>query len=106
MRVPSVTFSTCYELQQPRSYSSGVTSLLMRPDRQLWAFNAEVTASPGVAPLPCFHGWPTVATGALFVNPRVLLSPRHGLWALYEVGLLNSLVPQDYLRSLLKVFIS
>ena len=32
----------------------------MRLDRQLWAFNMEVTASPEIAPPPCFHGWPTV----------------------------------------------
>ena len=32
----------------------------MRQDCQLWAFNAEVTASPGIAPPPCSHSWPTV----------------------------------------------
>ena len=32
----------------------------MRPDRQLWAFNAEVTASPGIAPPLCPHGWATM----------------------------------------------
>ena len=54
---PSPTFC---ELQQPRWYCSGVISSLMQPDRQLWAFNMEVTASPGIAPLPWAHGWPTV----------------------------------------------
>ena len=52
--------STCCELQQPRWYCSGVTSSLMQPDRQLWAINAKVTASPGIDPPPCSHGWPTV----------------------------------------------
>ena len=32
----------------------------MQLDRQLWAFNVEVTASPGIAPPPCPYGWPTV----------------------------------------------
>ena len=53
-------YSTCCELQQPRWYCSGVIFSLMRPDRQLWAFNAEVTASPGIAPPPCSHGWSTM----------------------------------------------
>ena len=52
--------STCCELQQSRWYCSGVIFSLMRPDRQLWAFNVDVTASPGIAPPPCSHGWPTV----------------------------------------------
>ena len=26
----------------------------------MWAFNAEVTISPKVAPPPCSYGWPTV----------------------------------------------
>ena len=52
--------STCCELQQPRWYCSGVISSLMRPDRQLWAFNAELTASLGIAPPPYSHGWPIV----------------------------------------------
>ena len=30
----------------------------MRPDCQLRAFNAEVTASPRIAPPPCSNGWP------------------------------------------------
>ena len=87
-------------------------------------FNAEVTTSPGIAPPPCSHGWPTVlvlfflgmpweavfkgmlpfllmisvgrgqdcprryllAVWTLFVHLRVFLPPRHGPWALYEVG--------------------
>ena len=32
----------------------------MRLDRQLWAFNTEVTASPGITPPPCPHDWPTM----------------------------------------------
>ena len=32
----------------------------MRPACQLWAFNAEVTAPPGIAPPPRSHSWPTV----------------------------------------------
>ena len=123
VHVPSTTSSTCYELQQPRWYCSRVISSLMRPNHQLWAFNVEVTASPGIAPPPCSHGWPTVlvlflgmsweavfkgmppllltilvgqgqdcsrqyllAVWTLFVHPRALLPPRHGPWALYEVG--------------------
>ena len=30
----------------------------MRPDCQLLAFNAEVTASPRIVFLPCSYGWP------------------------------------------------
>ena len=52
--------STCYELQQIRWYYSGVISSLMRPDCQLRAFNAEVTASPRIAPPPSPHSCPTV----------------------------------------------
>ena len=50
--------STCCELQQTRWYYSKVVSSLMRPDCQLRAFNAEVTASPRIAPPPCSNGWP------------------------------------------------
>ena len=32
----------------------------MRPDCQLWAFNAEVTAFPGIAPPPHPHSWSTM----------------------------------------------
>ena len=45
--------STCCELQQTRWHYSGVISSLMRPDCQLRALNAEVTASPRIAPPPC-----------------------------------------------------
>ena len=72
--------STCCELQQTRWYCSEVISSLMRPDCQLRAFNAEVTASPRIAPPPCSHSWPTVLV-LLFGMPRrtvfegVTLSP-------------------------------
>ena len=52
--------STCCELQQPSWYCSGVISSLMRLDRQLWAFNADVIAFLRIAPPPCSHDWPTV----------------------------------------------
>ena len=42
--------STCCELQQTRWHYLGVIPSLMRPDCQLRAFNAEVTASPIIAP--------------------------------------------------------
>ena len=60
--------STCSELQQTKRYYSGVISSLMRPDCQLRAFNAEVTTSPRIAPLPCPHSWPTVLV-LLFRTP-------------------------------------
>ena len=60
VHIPSTTSLTCYELQQPRWYCSRVISSLMWPNHQLWAFNAEVTASPGIALPPYFYGWPTV----------------------------------------------
>ena len=41
--------STCCELQQTRWYYSRVISSLIWPNCQLWAFNAEVTASPRIA---------------------------------------------------------
>ena len=40
----------------------------MWPDYQLQAFNAEVTASPRIAPPPCPHSWPTVLV-LLFRTP-------------------------------------
>ena len=61
--------STCCELQQTRWYCSGAISSLMRPDCQLRAFNAEVTASPRIAPSPRPHSWPTVLV-LLFGTPR------------------------------------
>ena len=51
---------TCCELQQTRWYYLGVIPSLMWPDCQLRAFNAKVTASPRIAPLPCSYGYPTV----------------------------------------------
>ena len=51
---------TCCELQQTRWYCSGVISSLMWPNCQLRAFNAEVTASPRIAPPPCLHSCSTV----------------------------------------------
>ena len=72
--------STCCELQQTRWYYSRVISSLMQPGCQLQAFNAEVTASPRIAPPPCPHSCPTVLV-LLFGTTRraafegVLLSP-------------------------------
>ena len=50
--------STCCELQQIRWHCSEVIHLLMRPDCQLRAFNAEVTVSSIIAPPPCPHSCP------------------------------------------------
>ena len=71
---------TCCELQQTRWYYSGVISSLMRPNCQLRAFNAEVTASPRIAPPPCPHSCPTVlvllfGTTGRAVFEGVLFSP-------------------------------
>ena len=72
--------STCYELQQTRWYYSRVIFSLMQPDCQLRPFNAEVTASPRIAPSPCPHSCPTVlillfgTIGRVFFK-GVLLSP-------------------------------
>ena len=52
--------STCCELQQTRWHYSGVIPSLMRPDCQLWAFIAEVTASPIIAPPPYPRSCPPV----------------------------------------------
>ena len=52
--------STCCELRRTRWYCLGVISSLMQPDCQLRAFNAEVTASPRIAPPPRPHSCPTV----------------------------------------------
>ena len=60
--------STCSELQQTKWYCSEIISSLMWPDYQLQAFNAEVTASPRIAPPPCPHSWPTVLV-LLFRTP-------------------------------------
>ena len=56
----------------------------MRPDCQLRAFNAEVTASPRIAFLPCSYGWPIglrtsfgmlegTASGNVALSPSVIL---------------------------------
>ena len=71
---------TCCELQQIRWYYSWVISSLMRPDCQLRAFNAEVTASFRIAPPPCPYSCPTVLvllfrTIGRAVFEGVLLSP-------------------------------
>ena len=52
----------------------------MRLDCQLRAFNAEVTASPSIAPPPCLHNCPTVLVLLFMTTGRaifggVLLSP-------------------------------
>ena len=72
--------STCCKLRQTRWYYSGVISSLMRLDCQLRAFNAEVTASPRIAPPPRPHSCPTVlvllfGTTGRVVFEGVLLSP-------------------------------
>ena len=56
-QLPSQTFC---ELQQPKQHCSGVISSLMWPERLLWAFNADVTVSPWIAPPPSSYVWPTV----------------------------------------------
>ena len=72
--------STCCELRQIRWYCSGVIPLLMQPDCQLRAFNAEVTASPRIAPPPRPHNCPIVlillfGTTRRVVVEGVLFSP-------------------------------
>ena len=51
-------FLALCELLWPPSPCPGVTSTLMGSECQLWVFNTEVTASPGVASLPCSYGQP------------------------------------------------
>ena len=51
-------FLALCELLWPRSHCPRVTSTSMRSGCQLWVFNTEVTASPGIAFLPCSYGWP------------------------------------------------
>ena len=58
--VPSAAFFNLLWVAATRWYCSGVISSLMRQDCQLWAFNTEVTASPGIAPPPHPHIWSTV----------------------------------------------
>ena len=65
--------SSCCELQQTRRYCSRIISSLMRPGCQLWAFNAEVTASPGIAPPPHPHNWSTVLVFCLGCLGRLSL---------------------------------
>ena len=50
--------STCCELRWTAWHCSGVIPSLMRPDCQLWAFNAEVTGFPTIAFSPCSHSCP------------------------------------------------
>ena len=103
--------STCCELQQPKWYCSGVISSLIRPDRQLWAFNAEVIASHGIAPPPWFHGWPTVLVlfvwdvrggclqGRAAFSFRDLGSPRTGLSSATSPGSLDFLCSSSDISS-------
>ena len=49
-------FLTLCELLWPPLPCPGVTSTLMGLGCLLWVFNTEVTASPGVASLPCSYG--------------------------------------------------
>ena len=51
---------TLCELRQPRPHCSEVISSLMRPERWLGAFNAEVTVSPWIAPTPYPYRYPTI----------------------------------------------
>ena len=76
--------STCYELWQTRWYYSWVISSLMRPDYQLQAFNAEVTAFLRIAPPPRPHSCPIILvllfrTTGRVVFEGVLLSPSMNL---------------------------
>ena len=66
-------FSTCYELQQTRWHCSGVIHSLMRPDCQLRAFNADVTASSIIAPPPCPHSCPPVLVPSFGMTRMVAL---------------------------------
>ena len=50
--------STCCELQWTAWHCSGVIPLLMWPDCQLRAFNADVTSSSTIALSPCSHSYP------------------------------------------------
>ena len=68
-----VLSSTCCELQQTMWHYSGVISSLMRPDYQLRAFNAEVTASSIIAPPPCPHSCPLVLVPSFGTTGRVAL---------------------------------
>ena len=90
-------FSTYCELQQTRWYYLGVIPSLMWPDCQLRAFNAKVTASPRIAPLPCSYGYPTVlvllfGTTGRAVLKGVLLSPSVTLVGWGQDGLRRCLL--------------
>ena len=50
---------TCYELQWVARHCLGVIHSLMRPDCQLWAFNAEVTDSSTIVLSPCSYSCPS-----------------------------------------------
>ena len=76
--------STCCELQQTRWHYSGVILSLMRPDYQLRTFNAEVIASPIIAPPPYPHSCPPVL---------VILFGTSGRAAFEGVLLLPSMTP-------------
>ena len=65
--------TTCCELQQTMWHYSGVIPLLMRPDCQLRAFNAEVTDSFIIAPPPCPHSYPPMLVLSFGTIGRVAL---------------------------------
>ena len=65
--------STCCELQQTWWHCSGVIPSLMRPDCQLRAFNAKVTASSIIAPPPCPHSCPPILVLLFRMTGRVAL---------------------------------
>ena len=66
-------FSTCCELQQTMWHCSGVIPSLMRSDWQLWAFNAEVTAFPIIAPPPYLYSYPPVLISSFGMIGRAAL---------------------------------
>ena len=66
-------FLALCELLWLSSHCPRVTSTSMGSGCQLWVFNAEVIASPGVAFLPCSYGWPIglgISFGILKGLPR------------------------------------
>ena len=65
--------STCCELQQTMWHCSEVIPSLMQPDYQLRAFNAEVTTSSIIAPLPCPHSCPPMLVPSFGTTGRVAL---------------------------------
>ena len=100
-------------LQQPIWYCLGVISSLMRPGCQLWAFNAKVTAFPGIAPPPYSYGWPTAfvlfawdAWGGYLYGCAAfsfcdLGSPRTGLSSAMSPGSLDLLCSSSGISSFL-----